>query len=590
MLLCSKFQNVIRVRPSQGDHGIDVFVPGPRGFGAQRSVYQVKKYASNLTSTQKRRIKQSYQTVVQASEREGWEITDWHLVMPLDLTTQNLGWLDEVLENAPFPCEPHGLVYCDTLAAHHPKVIDYYFRDGRQRLEDATDNLVQVLAGRQDRERNRGLVPADVFGDLLAIYSALNTCDPFFRYEYSVGDSPPSDTAPPDEDGLVAVSAFGRDGVWINIKIFALSTVSLIERPISSELKLSVPAENSELADQLRKFVDYGAPLAMPPGTVSGKVDLPAGLGSTLDNASLQILSIIDDEEEKADLEIAILQPDEYVEIAHTRIRRTEMTCGQSGGSRSVWTDAPELFMIEILRAATGTVEINGRIEYKLGGRRPSEIVDSLQLLAVMHAPNRMGLRMTYGPPEYAVVATTPDHGRDATERWALVADALVRIQQHVSQLLRMPESQSGDETVKILEAADLLSGTPRTGSLTGSFVVYHGPDAEIVKPDGQPVPTIERDPDVVYEFATIKSIEITLDDRVIEVGKQVLFVRGRYEEIGDEESRIQPVSDAVSLHYTGDLEVGRVLARHLPPNATADPRTVVDADSDQASTSDSSD
>ncbi|MFI2842329.1 hypothetical protein [Mycolicibacterium sp. PDY-3] len=88
--------------------------------------------------------------------------------MPLDLTTHNLGWLDDVLRDATFPCEPHGLVYCDTLAAHYPKVIDYYFGDGRQRLQDATDNLVQILAGRQDRERNVGLAPPDVYGDLSA--------------------------------------------------------------------------------------------------------------------------------------------------------------------------------------------------------------------------------------------------------------------------------------------------------------------------------------------------------------------------------------------------------------------------------------
>ena len=31
---------------------------------------------------------------VEASEKEGWRITEWHLVMPLDLTSHNLGWLD----------------------------------------------------------------------------------------------------------------------------------------------------------------------------------------------------------------------------------------------------------------------------------------------------------------------------------------------------------------------------------------------------------------------------------------------------------------------------------------------------------------
>ncbi|MFI2842328.1 hypothetical protein [Mycolicibacterium sp. PDY-3] len=153
-----------------------------------------------------------------------------------------------------------------------------------------------------------------------------------------------SDTVPPDEDGLDAVSAIARDHVWITIKIFAISTVSLIERPISGQLRLSVPAGDVELANQIRRFIEYGAPLTLPSGTVSGTVDLPAGLGGALENARLQILSIIDDEDEEATLEIAILQPDEYVEIARTTIRRIEMTYGPSGGSRSVWTDAAQLF------------------------------------------------------------------------------------------------------------------------------------------------------------------------------------------------------------------------------------------------------
>ncbi len=43
MLVCSQFPNAVRVRPSQGDGGIDVFVPGPAGWDNERAVYQVKR-------------------------------------------------------------------------------------------------------------------------------------------------------------------------------------------------------------------------------------------------------------------------------------------------------------------------------------------------------------------------------------------------------------------------------------------------------------------------------------------------------------------------------------------------------------------
>ena len=90
MLICSMYPDAVRVRPSQGDGGIDVFVPGEAGFAKERAVYQVKKYSENLVSSQKRKIKGSFHRVVETSEKEGWRITEWHLVMPLDLTGQNL--------------------------------------------------------------------------------------------------------------------------------------------------------------------------------------------------------------------------------------------------------------------------------------------------------------------------------------------------------------------------------------------------------------------------------------------------------------------------------------------------------------------
>ena len=191
-----------------------------------------------------------------------------------------------------------------------------------------------------------------------------------------------------------------------------------------------------------------------------------------------------------------------------------------------------------------------------------------------MHSPNRIGFCLTYGPPEYMIAGTTPpDRSSAAAERWALVSEALTRIQVHVSQLLRMPATQSGDQSVQIIEAAELMSGQAKTGPLTGPFTVYHRAE-ELVGPDGKPIPTIDREPDVIYEFVAIKAIKITLDDETIIVGKEALFVRGRYLEIGDDESRIEPVTDGVSIHYTGQVDVGRVLARHLPSIATADPQT----------------
>jgi hypothetical protein len=80
--------------------------------------------------------------VVETSAKEGWRIMEWHLVMPLDLTNQNLSWLDDIIAYADFPCETNGLVFCDTLAANYAKVIGYYLRDGNDRLQAEMNNVI----------------------------------------------------------------------------------------------------------------------------------------------------------------------------------------------------------------------------------------------------------------------------------------------------------------------------------------------------------------------------------------------------------------------------------------------------------------
>ncbi|ORB68795.1 hypothetical protein [Mycolicibacterium tusciae] len=559
MLLCSQHPNAVRIRPSQGDAGIDIFIPGPSGWGREREVWQVKRYCRNLTGTEKRAIKRSFAKVVTASNKEDWRIMKWHLVMPLDLTTQNLGWLNTYIADAcvDFPYETHGLLLCDTLAANYPKVIDYYLRDGKGRLQAQMDNLTKILSGRLDRQENEPLMPADVVSDLGAIHKALNACDPFYKYNFDVSDKPPPDEPSPDDEGLVAAWAMCQDSVWVTIKIYALSLAALEERPITWRLQLAVPAFDDELRTQVQKFIDYGGPLSMPAGTVSGFLDLPAGLGGDLSGSSLQVVNVVEQSvnDEETELAIAMLAPDSDTVIAKTTIKQTEFSRGQ-GGARSIWVDNAELFTIEMLARDADRRQLswNFNVEYNLDGRRPADIVDSLKFLAAMHAPNRIGIGSTYGPEEFSSGGLAPSSDRDREAgRWAAVADALARIQDHVAVLLRMPAEMTGNQSVAILEAAKLLAGETRTGAMTGNFTV--------VRQQTQ----IEPQLDTVYEFVAIKALKITLGNDEIPVGKEALFFRGMYTEIGDEEFTIGPMAEGTSGRYTGDIDAGRVFARVAP-------------------------
>ncbi|GEM_PF-5886059 len=61
-----------------------------------------------------------------------------------------------------FPCHWVGLNRLDLLAAQNPMVIDYYLRDGKDRLQQQTDLLAGVIARRDSRTSGEGLLPLDV--------------------------------------------------------------------------------------------------------------------------------------------------------------------------------------------------------------------------------------------------------------------------------------------------------------------------------------------------------------------------------------------------------------------------------------------
>jgi hypothetical protein len=564
MLVCSKYPNAVRVRPSQGDGGVDIFVPGAAGFGRERAVYQVKSYSKNLTSTQKRAIKKSYNEVVKTSKEEGWAIREWHLVMPLDLTDVNLGWLDAITADADFPCETHGLLFCDTQAANFPKVIDYYLHDGKDRLQSAMNQLTAIVSGRRDRPDGAPLVAADVASDLASIHKALNAYDPFYKYDYAVSDMPPPVEPGPGRDGLVAVYAMEHESVWITVEIFALSLAAITERPIGGEFTVAIPEGDEHLRAQFERFIDYGSPMTMPTGTVSGSLDLPGGLGGELSGASLQVLSVPDqgDDEEPAELCLAVVAPDSDTVIASTVITRTDLSVGQAG-VRSVFTEKAGLFTLEMLVKAGELKhgQMNLQVQYDLARRHPSDVVDGLEVLAAWWAPNRIAFGLTYGPPDFGMMMTTDLIQRDREAgRWAPIAKALTALQDHVPVRLKMPSEMTKDQAIGIIEASKLVLGEPVTGSMTDTFTVTH-----------RETPQIDRQPDTTYEFVAIKRIKFELGDDVIEVGKQALFFLGQYVCIEELESEIKPISEGLSIRYTGDAEVTHVSARYFRDNATGD-------------------
>ncbi|MDF3283239.1 hypothetical protein QNM97_10295 [Gordonia sp. L191] len=557
MLLCTEYPNAWRLRPGRGDGGVDVFVP-LSDDRVLRDVYQVKKFASNLTNSQKRKIRASFEELLKTAEAEQWEISSWSLVLPLDPTPANEAWFDEMTADVDFPCRWVGLNRLDLFAAQNPMVIDYYLRDGKDRLQHQTDLLAGVIARRADRTPGEALQPMDVRSDLMTIYKAINAYDPHYRYELSMTESPP-DRYEANRAGIVALASYGSPDGWLLISIFARSLAALEERPITGEYSVKID-EGSDLDTEYRRYHEFGTPVSLPRGTVNVRLSLPGGLGviDSDDNVELSISpsETAREEHTETELVVAVLSPDEST-LAELEVRLVEHTRGPAGGTRTVWEDPSEFVRLEILASEYPNLTVNMRMTTDPAGRRPADIVDSLEFIANLHDPNTLGVSTAYGPRQFSAMSTSAS-GRErdiSVVRLAKVARALVTIQQHTTKRILFPSSYTGDQALEMIDVAKLLSG---------EAISFTWPEIRV---------DLEPDQDFPFQvgdeamFRVVQALEISLDSGRLEVGKRMAILQGRVTELTATQLVAVPTGEdrAQMLRFDGDEQPGRVQTRELP-------------------------
>lgn len=558
MLLCTEYPNAWRVRPGQGDGGVDVFVP-LSDDRKLRDVYQVKKFAENLTSSQKRQIKASFNKVLKTADDKQWKISSWFLVMPLDPTPANEEWFAKMTAPVSFPCHWVGLNRLDLLAAQNPMVIDYYLRDGKDRLQQQTDLLAGVIARRDSRTSGEGLLPLDVRSDLMEIYKAINAYDPHYRYELSMTAAPP-DGSEVNRPGIVALAAYGSPDGWLLISIFARSLAALEERPITGEFRVKVD-EGSDLDTEYRRYHEFGTPVSLPKGSVNFRLSLPGGLGtldSDDDNVELSITpsEVPHDDDAETELVIAVLSPDQTT-LAELEVRLVERTRGAAGGTRTVWEDPSESVRLEILAKDHPDLTVNMRISSDPAGRRPADIVDSLEFIANLHDPNTLGVSTAYGPREFSAVSTSA-YGRERdinSVRLARIARALMTIQEHTKARILFPSSYTWDQAREMLEVAKLLSG---------EAIPFTWPEIRVDLEPDQEFPFQVGDEAM---FRVVNALEISLDSGRLEVGQRMAILQGRIAELTATQLVALPTDKdrAQMLRFDGDEKPRRVRALEVP-------------------------
>ena len=72
-------------------------------------------------------------------------MAEWYLTLPVNPTNENLEWLEGFTAGHGLLAQWRGLNFLEGLAADYPSVIDYYLRDGKDRLQAALESLTTVL-------------------------------------------------------------------------------------------------------------------------------------------------------------------------------------------------------------------------------------------------------------------------------------------------------------------------------------------------------------------------------------------------------------------------------------------------------------
>lgn len=464
ILLCREYPTATRIKPSRGDGGIDVWVPGVRGA----TVFQVKRYTGNIDATRKGHIEDSWDTLQEYVKVNSISQAAWYLVMPENPTKEQLKWFDEELTaNAKYPCIWKGLDYLDGLAAKYPDVIDYYLRDGKERLEGTIKDFLATA-----RLSESLTDPATSVESLLKLHSRLNRFDPHFYYDFSVealgadGRRPPVREAP----GLVGAVQLSDTERCVTYRIIARFNEALKERPVPGSMTL-VAESGSDLEKKIEDWVRFGTPLTEVPAK-GIRLDLPGGFGGEQGDGVVTV-GPPQPQVSGTPITLRVLEEDGTV-VSSLDFVTEEVSSGlDQQGLRTVGHDMSAGVVRYEMRVTMGdrTGNVNISVEDPVG-RSPADLLPGIRFLSSLRPPRRFQLFLRNGPaltPPWPALGTLMPE--EQGKLWLTMCESLATIQEHVINRITFPDmaryhaDDPMDDIEMWYQAARLLRGESLDGT-----------------------------------------------------------------------------------------------------------------------------
>lgn len=464
----------VRIRPSRGDGGIDIYVKLDDG---RIDIYQVKKHTARLTPQQLYKIKDSYKTVKSYAEGRHWRIATWYLSMPLESSKENDEWLAELNKDDEFEAQWQGLTTFDNWAIDHPRVVDYYFGRGRDQLLETLERVAAISAitlpgvdPKVAAKEYAALEPATVLDRLAVLIETLNDADPHFQYIVAVG---PLESPAPEPTGHypTVVGSYHRaigDQI-VTVHVLARFAESLEERPITVKATMVVTSGSDE-EREWKQFLEHGRLPRTPIPVRRVEADFPGGLGDTLDEA--QVLFKPVSRGKPFDRTLTILNKKGET-LAEITAEFTDVRHSLDGTGSSVsGVDRSGLLTIDLLtKIDGGSIEMT--YHFSLAddtGKRPKDALPAHVFTNEFFAPNRLRVADPHVPRrshEQEIPVERPG-GPDAegSGHYIRYIQALAAIQQFADIEIRIPDARilTAESAMEAVRVSRLLAGETVTG------------------------------------------------------------------------------------------------------------------------------
>ena len=173
-LLIRRHPGTIRIDGSGGDDGADVVLEA--GDGSR--IWEIKSFASTLSTKQKRQITTSHRTAIQKRS----PVVAWELVIPKDPTPAEERWFADLkVEHPGIPMTWFGLAQIELALADHPEFQRCLLPNSPENL--ALDRLRQM----KEEKASLGGGVWDVMARAKGLRGLSDVLDPDYRLEFAQG-------------------------------------------------------------------------------------------------------------------------------------------------------------------------------------------------------------------------------------------------------------------------------------------------------------------------------------------------------------------------------------------------------------------